>query len=522
MDRRKFLVNGSLSMCALGLSKSAFAYKFSSPAFEKSMAISEDRILVIIRLNGGNDGLNTVIPLDQYDNLMIQRPDIILPQASILPLSGYDLALHPKMVGMQQMFDNGELSILQNVQAPGGRSHFRATEVWLSGIEEQTHPESETGWIGRILDIEYPGFPSAYPNASYTDPFAISFTTNPSGTCEGHDGNFSHPVIDPNNTSNIQGGSTMGVPNSYNASHLEFLQFIGSQANDYNQRISESVNLGNSLSPNYGTDSVSKAMQNVAKLISGGLQSKIYIVEVGGFDTHSNQIDASDVTEGKHANLWGKISTAISAFQEDMNAMNLNERVMGMTFSEFGRQIAQNGSNGTDHGDAAPMFMFGSCIGAQVLGTNPIIENAISNGAGVDIEIDARDVYSTILKDWFGALDTDVVQNWEDYGGVNYLGLLAPCSSVGLDESKKTPLNVKVYPNPSAGNIYVEVDLPGGNAHFAMVNLQGKLVGQFERNIPYSGIHKLFLPNENLESGTYFLRIRTKEIDTKVKFVIAK
>jgi uncharacterized protein (DUF1501 family) len=354
--------------------------KFDSPAFEEAKNITHDRVLVIIRLNGGNDGLNTVIPMDQYDNLFVQRPHIIIPDSSVLALSGYDLALHPKMLGMQQMFDNGELSIIQNVQAPGGRSHFRATEVWLSGIEDITHPESETGWLGRILDSEYPGFPVGYPNATHTDPFAVTFSTTPSGTCEGHDANFAHPILDPNNTSNISGGTTLGATNSYNAGQLEYLQFLGNQTNDYNQRIDQAATLGNTLSSSYGTDDISLAMQNVAKLISGGLESKIYVVEVGGFDTHSNQVIATNTTEGKHADLWEKISIAISAFQEDMYALNLSERVMGMTFSEFGRQIAQNGSKGTDHGDAACMFMFGSCLGPQVVGANPIIEGSVING----------------------------------------------------------------------------------------------------------------------------------------------
>ena len=129
-------------MCAVGLSKFSFSRTFKAPVFQQAMSMDHDRALVIIRLNGGNDGLNTVIPVDQYENLLIQRPDILIPQSDLLPLAGYNLALHPKMTGMQQLFNNGELSIIQNVGAESGRSHFRATEVWLSGIGDQTHPES--------------------------------------------------------------------------------------------------------------------------------------------------------------------------------------------------------------------------------------------------------------------------------------------------------------------------------------------------------------------------------------------
>jgi uncharacterized protein (DUF1501 family) len=520
MNRRKFLVNGSLSLCAVGLSKSTFASNFTSPIFEKSQTITEDRVLVIIRLNGGNDGLNTVTPIDQYDNLIIQRPDILIPEANLLTLNGFDLALHPKMPGMQQLFNGGELAILQNVDAPSTRSHFRATDVWLSGIEELSHPESSTGWMGRILDNEYPGFPANYPNATHQDPFAITFGTTPSGACEGGESNFSHPVLDPSNVSNVSGGTTLGIPNSYHADHIQYLSFLGDQMNSYNAEISNANSLGNTMSMNYGTDDISLSMQSIAKLISGGLESKIYVVEVGGFDTHSNQVDAADVAEGRHAILWEKISTAITAFQEDMNLLGLNERVLGITFSEFGRQIAQNGSKGTDHGDAAVMFMFGSCITNQVIGTNPVISDVVDSGDGLDQEIDYRDVYSTILKDWFGVVDNDIIQNFEDYGGVNYLNLVDPCSSVGLNESEKSQLNVKLYPNPSNGQMYLEMNLPAGNAYFVIVDLSGKEIGSFERNIPFSGIHNLIVPAESLSNGVYFLRIRSKEIDKKVRFII--
>jgi uncharacterized protein (DUF1501 family) len=443
-----------------------------------------------------------------------------MPESSLLTLNGTNLSLHPKMTGMQQMFNNGELAILQSVDAPSSRSHFRATDVWMSGIEDLNHPESSTGWMGRILDSEYPGFPANYPSAAHPDPFAITFGTTPSGVCEGGESNFAHPVLDPSNVSNISGGTTPGIANSYHADHIEYLTFLGDQMNSYNLRISDANALGTTSSPNYGTDSVSQSMQNIAKLISGGLESKIYVVEVGGFDTHSNQVDSADVTEGKHALLWEKISTAITAFQEDMNILGLNERVLGITFSEFGRQIAQNGSKGTDHGDAAAMFMFGSCINNQVVGANPVISDVIDNGDGLDQEIDYRDIYSTILKDWFGAADADILQNFEDYGGVNYLNLIDPCSSVGLSETEKPELNAKLYPNPSNGEMYLEMILPEGNAYFVIVDITGKEIGSFERNIPSTGKHHLVMPVQSLSNGVYFLRVRSKELDKKVRFVI--
>jgi len=521
MDRRKFLLNSSLSLCAVGLSGSSFSRMFRTPLFTNENSMAEDRVLVMLRLGGGNDGLNTVIPLDQYANLMIQRPDIIIPELDLLNLTGTSLGLHPKMTGMRNLFDDGEMAVVQGVAAPTGRSHFRASEVWMTGISDANHVESETGWLGRILDQEYPGFPSNYPNSAYEDPFAITFNTTPSATCEGHQANFAHPVIDPNNTANIYGGSTTGVLNSYNGSHIEYLEFLGNQTNQYNERIQESVGLGNSISQNYGTDDVSVALQNIAKMISGGLKSMIYVVDIGGFDTHSNQIDPQDINAGVHGGLWEKISNAVSAFQEDMHALGLNERVIGMTFSEFGRQIAQNGSNGTDHGEAACMFLFGSCIKNQVIGTNPVISDVVVNGDALPLEIDYRDIYSTLLRDWFGIPEIDIEQNFEDYGGITYYhNLIDPCSVIGMQEQEKSQLNVNVYPNPTTGDLFVDLYVPSGNKIFTMVDIKGKLVGQFERNVPTTGVHKLMLPTSKLSAGAYFLRIQGEETDRKIKFVV--
>lgn len=520
MDRRKFIRNSGLSLCAVGLSGSSFSRMFRAPLFANTKSMAEDRVLVILRLGGGNDGLNTVVPLDQYDNLFIQRPDIIIPEMDLLNLSGTSLGLHPKMTGMQGLFNDGELAVIQGVAAPTGRSHFRASEVWMTGIADADHVEAETGWLGRVLDQEYPGFPSGYPNSAYQDPFAITFSTTPSATCEGHDANFAHPVIDPYNATNVYGGSTAGVPNTYNSSHIEYLQFLGEQTNQYNERIQESMSLGNTISQNYGTDDVSVALQNVATMISGGLKSMIYVVEVGGFDTHSNQIDSQNVTEGVHAVLWDKISNAVSAFQEDLHALGLNERVIGMTFSEFGRQIAQNGSNGTDHGEAACMFLFGSCLTNQVIGTNPVISDVVVNGDALPLEIDYRDVYSSILRDWFGIPEIDIESNFEDYGGITYYDVIDPCAVIGLEDHEKSPLNVNVYPNPATEDLFVELYVPSGNKTFTMVDLKGNLVGQFERNVPTTGVHKLILPTSQLSAGAYFLRIQGREIDRKIKFMV--
>jgi uncharacterized protein (DUF1501 family) len=149
---------------------------------------AEDRVLILIRLNGGNDGLSTLVPLDMYDNLVIQRPDILIPENQLITLNATN-AMHPVMTGMANLFNDGKLSVIQNVGYPEqNRSHFRSMDIWSTGLMD---PAGTTGWLGRHLDHNYPNFPDDYPNASYPDPFAISMGYEVSSTCQGLMANFS-------------------------------------------------------------------------------------------------------------------------------------------------------------------------------------------------------------------------------------------------------------------------------------------------------------------------------------------
>ena len=137
-------------------------------------------------------------------------------------------------------------------------------------------------------------------------------------------------------------------------------------------------------------------MKVVAKLISGGLQSKIYVLKLGGFDTHADQVDAVDTTQGAHANLLKTLSDAIWAFQQDIKLLGLEERILGMTFSEFGRKIISNGGIGTDHGSAAPMMIFGQCVNQGIIGDNPFIADEVDSDEGVAMQYDFKWVYGSI------------------------------------------------------------------------------------------------------------------------------
>jgi uncharacterized protein (DUF1501 family) len=251
-------------------------------------------------MNGGNDGLSTVIPLDQYDNLVIQRSNVLIPENQLLNITPTN-ALHPSMTGMQGMFNDGKLSIIQNVGYPEqNRSHFRSMDIWTSGLIDN---QASTGWLGRHMDQEYPNFPDNYPNATYPDPFAISMGYDVSATCQGLMANFCQSVANPADAFNLL--ETVQVNDgTYYGSHMEYLSMIIAMANEYGDQINAAYSAGNNLSTQYDSNNdLAMQLKDVARMISGGLKTKVYVVNVNGFDTHDSQVVDGSPELGVHANL---------------------------------------------------------------------------------------------------------------------------------------------------------------------------------------------------------------------------
>lgn len=464
---------------------------------------NEDRILVIIRMNGGNDGLNTVIPRDQYSNLTIQRSNVLIPETSVLELTT-SVGLHPKMTGMKSMFDSGSLGIIQNVGYPEqNRSHFRSMDIWSSGL---INTQADTGWLGRFFDNEYPGYPTGYPSTTHPDPFAISLGYEVSSTCQGLMANFSHAVEDPFDVYNLSSGGAIN-DGTYYGDHMEYLTTLINQANAFGQQVNDAANAGTgSIASLYDlTNPLAQQLRYVAQMIDGGLKTNVYILNVNGFDTHDAQVLATSTQEGAHANLLKRISDAVASFQADIEQMNHQERVAGMTFSEFGRQVASNASLGTDHGDAAPMFVFGSCLNTSIMGTNPVIGNTIVNQEGLPLEYDFRDIYASILKDWF-EVPTAEIQSFFEHT-VQYYPILGACN-VGIEEEELTVAKSIVYPNPASGNAkirfvadneWVKVDIFDIQHRKVLTVYDGKL-NQGEHDIP--------MEISDLPAGEYIVQIK--------------
>lgn len=408
MNRRKFLGNTALVSVPIMLTGvPVFAGEGVLHPMLQAMASSVancGKVLVIIQMNGGNDGLNMVIPLDRYTELTAARPDVILPQASVLTLNGTTTTgLHPAMTGIRDLFNQGKVNIVNGVTYPNPNfSHFFAQNIWFSGT---TNPNSTTGWIGRQLETNYPAFPTGYPNATNPDPMAIQIGGSLPLSLLGTDVNFGYNAPNPASLISVATAAPEPAPANDYGTELTFLRQMRNQSNVYASRITASYNAQTTLSTMYPstTNNLATQLKVVARLIGGGLTTPIYIVNQSeGYDTHESQVVAADHTTGNHATNLSRLSVAISAFQNDITLMGKADKVTGMTFSEFGRRVISNASSGTDHGSGAPVIFFGAGLNGGVIGSSPVLPAAgTANGnSQVPMQYDFRQLYASIQQKW--------------------------------------------------------------------------------------------------------------------------
>lgn len=513
MKRRSFVKNVSLASVSVPLVFNDLQIEAISKNLFSVPKVLEERVLVIIRLNGGNDGLNTIVPLAAYDNLMIQRPNIILPENDLIPIAG-DNGLHPVMTGMANLHNDGYLSIIQNVGYPEqNRSHFRSMDIWTNGSKDI---DETTGWLGRHFTYDHPDYPDGYPNNDFEDPFAISMGFEVSATCQGLLSNFSHSVTNPFDASNIPNNSATN-DGTYYGEHMEYLSAIIQQTNQFGSQITAAANAGNTFSTLYDPNSnLAQQLRYVAQMISGGLKTKVYILNINGFDTHDSQVLQNDTTQGIHAGLMKDLSDAIHAFQDDLIQLGLEKRVLGMTFSEFGRQIASNASIGTDHGDAAPLFLFGECVSTVLYGPNPVVTDQIVPQAGLPMQIDFRDVYASILQQWFGVENSRIEDMFEHQ--VTYHSLIEGCNLNTNDLSAVQNVTM-VYPNPCSDKTTLKFTAKGGKHNISIHDLSGRKVKEVFEGELSPASHHIPIDLDGLTKGTFIITIRFGDEKESVKLM---
>ena len=334
LNRRDFIKLSSIAAASLPIALGGFPIFANKKPKEYRFSEDNENILVLLQLQGGNDGLNTIFNLEQYDNLQSVRSNIIIPENDLLAIDAVT-RFHPSMVGMQQLYAEQNMAIIQNVGYPNqNRSHFRSTDIWNSGSSSEQYISS--GWVGRFFDAHDSEFPENYPNAATPDPFAITMGKIVSETCQGPNANFSMALLNPENPGTAFTSDIGEIPNNCYGDALNFMNNTVKQTNAYADVIKKAANAGKNLSEKYPTNKNNKLsgkLKNIAKLISGGLKTKVYVVQLGGFDNHNNQVLDGDTKSGKHANLLEELSEAITAFQDDLKLLGIDKKVIGMTYS---------------------------------------------------------------------------------------------------------------------------------------------------------------------------------------------
>ena len=512
MKRRDFIRNSSflsLPLMINGLPLSAVGQN----RFFSSFADDNDNVLVLIQLNGGNDGLNTIIPLDKYSILGNYRSNVLIPENQVIKIDD-SVGFHPNMTGIKNLYDDANLTIIQDAGYPNqNRSHFRSLDIW-----QTASPADEvwtTGWIGRYFNNRHETFPENYPNDENPDPFAITLGNAVSETCQGTLANFSLALTDPFSLAPLANAENSAAPDSPYGNELSFLRTAIAQSNAYSGVVGEAAEKGNNLSTLYGDSGLEQQLKTIALLISGGLRTKVYVANIGGFDTHANQVVDGESTSGDHATLLLNLANAMNAFQDDLKKLGLEEKVITMTFSEFGRRIRSNDSFGTDHGTAAPLMVSGSCINPGIIGQSPELPDQPGTGDGVPMQFDFRDIYGSILMDWFGVEETEVkTLLFDDF---QHIPIINACgtTTATIDPELDTTETFN-YPNPCRDWTTITFNSLGEHYRVSLFDGLGREVKTISNQEFSKGKVDLKVETRNLAPGNYFYRISSiRGIKTK-------
>jgi uncharacterized protein (DUF1501 family) len=467
-----------------------------------------DNILVVVQLFGGNDGLNTFVPYtDQkyYQN----RPTVGIPPGQVLKIANPTMGFHPEMSGMQNLFASGKLVAVQGVgYENSNRSHFRSENIWLTGSGAGS--VLDTGWLGRYIEFTNPAYPLQLP----PDPFAVQIGGTLSLMLQAEKGNMGITLADPDTffrlgRNQLDEAVPGGTP--YGEEYL-FIRAIKEQSDKYSQRINDAFQGGTNIG-SYSSTSLSQQLRLVARLISGGLQSKVYMVYLGGFDTHSNQASA-------HARLLKTLSDAAEEFTTDLQNQGVSKRVVGLTMSEFGRRTRENGSSGTDHGTASVQFLFGEPVNSGVLGQDPDFE-VTDNSGDLLHNFDYRQIYSELLEHWFELPADDVTQLLG--GRFTPLPLVRSATGARSPSAAGDFSLAQNYPNPvsSSASTAIPFTLSSrAEVEIVLYDARGSVLASIASGSFEAGRHLARFSTFGLPPGVYFYQLRVGGRKVSRKMVV--
>lgn len=498
-NRRSFIqALGLVGAGSMTLGHAAITATKPSPLSVALSEVNNDNILVIVQLKGGNDGLNTIVPIYDYATYATLRPSIRYDQNDLLNLNG-DFAIPNFMDSLESMWGDGQMKVVHGVGYPDQNlSHFRSSEIWASGDEVNFEP---TGWWGRYFEDLYPDYLVNPPE----DPPAIQIGSIGNLVFEGNDNNYSFSVANPDQLAAVAESGTLhdvlDLPDCVYGDKLLFMRSTANTTFIYSQVLHDAY-LSSSNDAPYEDAELSNQLAIVARMIKGGLGTKVYMVTLNGFDTHANQID-------DHRVLMEDLSKSIKNFYTDLGTTGMDDKVLTMTISEFGRRPYENGSNGTDHGAASPVLLFGSGLeGSGFVGTHPDL-TTWDNDDNLIPTADFRDIYSTVLTDWF-CLDPSVVNLILLNQTYNNLDLGLTCETLSNTDFSNTTrfAHVPVYQN---NRTYIEINMPyTGHVDIKLYDIMGREIGTLANEVLFMGKHKIDVRakiKSRLAYGQYMYRI---------------
>lgn len=569
MRRRDFLkkipVAAGLPFTISGIPMKAMAWNPLSMLARQS---DNDRVLIILQLHGGNDGLNTLIPIEQYDLYYSRRANIAIPKQnslrkailldSTLP-ANQQVGLHPDMQAIKGMYDNGRMAFVQGVSYKNNNgSHFRGRDIWfMGGGFDDYYP---SGWVGRYLQQEYAdlgNYPEDFPNPDMPDPLGIEMGNDvslifhqqgniPTSISLNDPAGFAQLVEDLEGFQDVdidpRGRPPLSVQNSPYWHEMNWILGLEKKTDDYAQRLYQVYLAGGNTTVTYPEiypfnaprgskrNPLSAQLKLVARLLAGGCKTKVFMVKIGGFDTHAEQVESYDPTMGAHAALMYHIATAMKAFQDDLKARGLEERVLTVTTSEFGRRVHSNGSYGTDHGTGGPILIFGKHVKPGVNGVVPDMTKD-----NVEMQYDYRQVYANLLKDWM-LVDKSKITNDIFFGnfidgenpdepGTFFQPLVLALDVVTGTENfvaSRFALN-ECYPNPAHTSTTFSFRVNAtGPVTIDLFDQRGNRITQIVNRVYEPGDHRVTYDVSYLSPGLYIFRMKTASFEAAKKIAITR
>ncbi|WP_299258581.1 DUF1501 domain-containing protein [uncultured Aquimarina sp.] len=502
-NRRSFLqALGLVGGGSMMLANTNLTVSKPSPLSQALSQAETDNILIICRFGGGNDGYNTIIPVNQYDIYANARPLIKIPPSEFINLEENEYAMPKPMNKLENLWGDGQMKVAHGVGYEDQTlSHFRGTDIWAN---TNLTEEERSGFMGRYFQDLYPSYITDPPPS----PPSIQIGSLGNLIFRGPENDFSFAISDPGRLEQYiesQGYSLDPAPDCTYGDRLNFIRESTNVTYTYAEAIFDAFNRSTDFGGYLEDDNFARQMRIVARLIKGNLGTKVYMVTLGGFDTHNNQIQ-------RHQQLLNSFSEGISNFYADLQGSGWDDKVLTMTISEFGRRLVENGSLGTDHGTVAPMMFFGTGLnGNGFIGDHPELPTNPTVGYNAEQTNDFRQIYSTVMKEWL-CIPPDTVN--EALLGAEFesldLGFTCGGVSPNIPGDGETLSHIVTY---DGGQTFININNPETtHVDITLFNIIGQKVATLRNEMLLEGDHIIDVKESagtRLSTGQYVYRIET-------------